>query len=112
MGNLGPAMQAAASPRPAAPTAPPRRRVAVHVEGAVQGVGFRPHVYRLARALGLDGFVRTDGRGVVVEVEGAPPDVRDFLARLDRAAPPLATVERVSVRDIAPGGPAGFAIAA
>jgi acylphosphatase len=46
-----------------------RRRVRVRVEGVVQGVGFRPHVYRLARELGLAGWVRNDERRVVIEVE-------------------------------------------
>ena len=49
------------------------RRVRVRVEGVVQGVGFRPHVYRLARELGLAGWVRNDERGVVIEVEGDEP---------------------------------------
>ena len=48
------------------------QRVRVRVEGVVQGVGFRPYVHRLAVELGLDGFVRNDERGAVIEVEGAP----------------------------------------
>ena len=47
------------------------RRVHVRVEGTVQGVGFRPYVYRLAGELGLAGFVLNDARGVLLEVEGA-----------------------------------------
>ena len=47
-------------------------RVRVRVEGVVQGVGFRPYVHRLAVELGLDGFVRNDARGAVIEVEGRP----------------------------------------
>ena len=46
------------------------RRTRLRVEGTVQGVGFRPYVYRLAGELGLAGFVLNDSRGVLIEVEG------------------------------------------
>jgi hydrogenase maturation protein HypF len=82
------------------------------VEGVVQGVGFRPYVYRLAGELGLAGFVRNDPGGVVLEVEGVPAAVDSFLARLASEAPALASVERVVPEDLAPTGAAGpFAIA-
>ena len=70
-------------------------RARARVEGTVQGVGFRPYVYRLARDERLGGWVRNDERGVVLEVEGAPDAVERFLARLPREAPPLAAVEHV-----------------
>jgi hydrogenase maturation protein HypF len=73
--------------------APSRARA--RVEGTVQGVGFRPHVYRLATELGLGGFVLNDERGVLIEVEGAAGSIESFLERLVAEAPPLATVERV-----------------
>ena len=73
-----------------------RRRTRVRVHGTVQGVGFRPYVYRLAGELGLGGFVLNDSRGVVLEVEGADAAVAQFLARLEHEAPPLAVVERVA----------------
>ncbi|MGI8790654.1 MAG: acylphosphatase [Actinomycetota bacterium] len=47
-------------------------RVRMQVTGTVQGVGFRPHVYRLATGLGLSGFVVNEPAGVTIEVEGAP----------------------------------------
>ena len=79
---------------------PPRRRrsrrVRAEVLGTVQGVGFRPFVYRLAAELGLGGWVLNDERGVVLEVEGAPAAVDDLLARLRSQAPPLAVVESVA----------------
>jgi hydrogenase maturation protein HypF len=87
-----------------------RVRAAVRVEGTVQGVGFRPYVYRLASELGLDGFVLNDAHGVVTEVEGRPSVVEAFLARLPREAPPLARVERVAAVDCEPTGTAGFTI--
>src|SRR4051794_41745982 len=69
------------------------RRIRARVEGTVQGVGFRPFVYRLASELELAGFVRNDERGVLVEVEGRETAVEGFLRRLAAEAPPLAAVE-------------------
>jgi hydrogenase maturation protein HypF len=85
-------------------------RVRARVDGTVQGVGFRPYVFRLAEALGLDGFVSNDERGVVLEVEGDAAAVERFLERLPREAPPLATVEAVAHERIAVGGEPGFRI--
>ena len=94
----------------AAPVA--RRRTRARVEGTVQGVGFRPYVYRLARELGLDGFVLNDSHGVLIEVEGSPATVAEFLSRLGTEAPPLAEVERVVCEEREPTGSAGFSIRA
>ncbi len=87
-------------------------RTAVRVEGIVQGVGFRPFVYTLATGLGLAGLVGNDLDGVFVEVEGPVAAVSEFLLRLERDAPPLARIERVSTRAITPKRSASFAIAA
>ncbi len=86
-------------------------RTRLRVEGTVQGVGFRPHVYRLAAELGLHGFVLNDPCGVLIEVEGAPETVRAFANRLVRGAPPLAVLEHVGADAIAPTGESGFRIA-
>ena len=88
------------------------QRVRIRVEGVVQGVGFRPYVHRLATELGLDGFVRNDERGVVIEVEGDGAAVAALLARLPAEAPPLASVERVVTEAVPAGGARGFVIAA
>ncbi len=85
-------------------------RVRARVQGTVQGVGFRPYVYRLARDERLGGWVRNDERGVVLEVEGAAAAVDRFLARLPREAPPLAAVEAVRSRPLACVGEREFAI--
>jgi hydrogenase maturation protein HypF len=82
----------------------------VRVHGTVQGVGFRPYVYRLAGELGLSGFVFNDSHGVMLEVEGTPAAVDEFLTRLAPHAPPLAVLERVVAQERAPTGAAGFAI--
>jgi hydrogenase maturation protein HypF len=70
-------------------------RARARVDGTVQGVGFRPFVYRLAGELALAGWVRNDERGVEVEIEGEEQAIEAFLARLATEAPPLARVERV-----------------
>jgi hydrogenase maturation protein HypF len=87
-----------------------RRRRHVRVQGTVQGVGFRPFVYRLAGELDLSGFVMNDSSGVVLEVEGDGAAVGQFLTRLQREAPPLAALERVEVSERAPTGAHGFSI--
>jgi hydrogenase maturation protein HypF len=72
------------------------------VRGTVQGVGFRPFVYRLAREEGLVGFVLNDEQGVLLEVEGEETAVARFMARLAGEPPPLAVIEAVD-RSIVPG---------
>ncbi len=88
---------------------PPRRRL--RVRGRVQGVGFRPFVYRLATELGLAGWVRNDGEGVLIEAAGGEAQLSRFVERLRAEAPPLARIEgieRLPARGEALG--AGFAI--
>jgi hydrogenase maturation protein HypF len=69
-----------------------KERLRVAMGGAVQGVGFRPYVYRLATELKLAGWVRNGAHGVVLEVEGAPQALRRFLVRLPAEIPPHAVV--------------------
>ncbi len=78
------------------------RRVRIAVHGTVQGVGFRPYVFRLARSLSLAGFVRNDVAGVAIEVQGAPTAVASFLAQLATDAPPHASIGRLTVTDVEP----------
>lgn len=87
-------------------------RVRIVVEGIVQGVGFRPHVHGLATARGLAGFVRNDGRGVVIEVEGRPSDLDGFLHEVRGGAPDLAVIHRLRTTALAPSGETGFRIVA
>jgi hydrogenase maturation protein HypF len=82
------------------------------VEGIVQGVGFRPFVYALATRLGLGGLVGNDVDGVFAEVEGSPEAVREFLDALERDAPPLARVDRVTATASVPLGSSSFEIVA
>ncbi|OGX37422.1 MAG: carbamoyltransferase HypF [Omnitrophica WOR_2 bacterium RIFCSPHIGHO2_02_FULL_68_15] len=91
-------------------TAAGRVRLRVAVHGAVQGVGFRPFIYRLAVALGLAGWVRNGPRGVLVEIEGAPAAVESFLARLETEAPPSARLQQIESSWCPPTGGASFEI--
>jgi len=91
-------------------TAALRARRAVEVRGIVQGVGYRPFIYALAQKHSLCGWVRNDGDGVQVEVEGAPDDLDLFLAALGDEAPPLAVVTSTAWRPLPPQGGRGFHI--
>ncbi|HUP07185.1 MAG TPA: carbamoyltransferase HypF [Caldimonas sp.] len=71
-------------------------RRAIRVRGAVQGVGFRPFVFRLAHELGLSGWVLNDADGVSIEVEGPVSKLASFERRLQVDAPPLARVEALN----------------
>jgi len=76
----------------------------------VQGVGFRPFVYGLARAGELAGFVRNDARGVVIEVEGEGEQLDRFAAALIEQAPPLARIAALETSEIEPRGEREFMI--
>jgi hydrogenase maturation protein HypF len=80
------------------------------VEGTVQGVGFRPFVYRHATRLGLSGWVRNDTLGVLLQAEGPPDAIDQLAALLTRDPPPLAKVTRVAAHLLTPTGEKGFAI--
>ena len=84
----------------------------IRVRGQVQGVGFRPHVWRLAHELGLVGWVRNDAEGVEIEAQGVALAVDALLDRLKRQAPPLARVAAVEAREQAPSAASDFVIEA
>jgi hydrogenase maturation protein HypF len=74
-------------------------------------VGFRPFVYSLATRLGLSGFVANDSEGVFAEIEGSPAAVEEFLAAVERDAPPLARIDQVVCTNMQPYDTRGFTIA-
>ncbi len=86
-----------------------RRRL--DLRGRVQGVGFRPCVYRLAVERGLTGHVSNSLRGATLEIEGDPAQVEEFQTTLTAALPPEARVSAIRVREIAPLGAREFHIA-
>ncbi len=97
-----------------APASNSRRRI--HLQGIVQGVGFRPAVWRLATELGLAGFVVNRSDGVVIEIEGAGERLEEFSRRLAGALPAAAVIGNRREEELAPCGETeqekGFAIVA
>ncbi len=85
-------------------------RLGVRVRGAVQGVGFRPFVYRLAQRLALTGWVCNDGAGVAIEVQGAR--VAELVAALRAELPRLARLDAVEIERLPPATETGFEIRA
>jgi len=78
------------------------KRQRIFITGRLQGVGFRPAAYRIARGLGLSGVVYNDTKGVTVELQGKGEKITEFLARLqsDADKPPLAQIKSCDVVDI------------
>jgi hydrogenase maturation protein HypF len=74
------------------------------VRGIVQGVGFRPFIYRLAQELALTGWVRNDGAGVSIEAEGETAQLAALQQRLRLEAPPLAQFDSVRLEEMTPLG--------
>jgi hydrogenase maturation protein HypF len=88
-----------------------KRASRLTVFGVVQGVGFRPYVYRLAKGLGLKGWVENAGSGVEIHIEGPAVLVgKRFASALRRGLPPLAKIEKLSLRPAAVKGFQGFEI--
>lgn len=101
-------VQARENDRTTARIAPARLRLTV--KGVVQGVGFRPFVFSLARRLELAGWVCNTSGGVTIEIEGPEDSLEAFASVLAREAPPLARIDTVSREDLRPIGEPGFAI--
>ncbi len=94
---------------PATPT-PTNTRHRLTVTGVVQGVGFRPFVYGLARQNQLTGFVGNNSGGVFIEIEGPLAALTHFHTCLVTSPPPLAHIEAITVETIAPRGETTFTI--
>ncbi|HOC31452.1 MAG TPA: acylphosphatase, partial [Armatimonadota bacterium] len=87
-----------------------RIRTRLSVRGAVQGVGFRPFVYRLATDMGLSGSVINTPRGVVIDIEGPPVRVLSFPERLRSELPAVARITDLESETLEPLGCNGFRI--
>ena len=85
-------------------------RVKAAITGVVQGVGFRPYLFRLAKEHRLSGTVANDGQGVALEVEGDPEQVESFFRELIPRKPPLAHILRIEREEIRPRNEDGFLI--
>ncbi len=87
-------------------------RAQVVVRGIVQGVGFRPFVYRLAQEHQLSGWVLNSTQGVVIEVEGPRQRIDGFIAGLKASPPPQAVIEKVETNLLPPVGYSSFIVEA
>ncbi len=83
----------------------------IRVRGRVQGVGFRPTVWRIARELDLAGEVLNDCEGVLVRVGGKPDAVEDFIVRVENEPPPLARIDAIEAHVFEGALPSQFRIA-
>jgi len=99
--------------RPVVPSPPGTRcRLCIGVRGLVQGIGFRPFIYRLATDMQLTGFVQNSSAGVAIEVEGEGETLRRFLERLTEEKPAFAILQSVEPVEREPVGYTTFAIKA
>lgn len=85
-------------------------RQMILVKGVVQGVGFRPFIYRIARENGLKGRVINTSEGVQIDVEGSEEAIRKFTTILNGNPPPLAKIEEINIHSLKPIGFRDFAI--
>ncbi|TFH65285.1 MAG: carbamoyltransferase HypF, partial [Candidatus Zixiibacteriota bacterium] len=85
-------------------------RLRLVIRGAVQGVGFRPYIYRLASELKLRGYVTNTAQGVVIDIEQNQQTLDQFLARLPRELPPRAFIQSCEVSHLDPLGQESFEI--
>lgn len=70
-----------------------KERVKIIIRGAVQGVGFRPFIFRLANELQLKGYVLNSSKGVTIEVEGEVEKLKNFIIRIEREKPPISVIQ-------------------
>ena len=85
-------------------------RKLIRVKGMVQGVGFRPFVYKTAHDCNLNGSIMNTANGVEIDVEGSLASIDKFLLNLQNSAPPLAKIEDLAVSSQKPAGLSGFTI--
>ncbi len=76
-----------------------KTRKRIEVKGIVQGVGFRPFIYRLARKYELGGFVSNNNDGVEIEIEGTDLKIDEFIRAISSEAPPLSKIDELQVSD-------------
>lgn len=82
----------------------------VGINGVVQGVGFRPFVYRLATELGLSGWVNNSTQGVEIEIEGTSEELNKFLTRVQSEKPPHSSIQKFEYSLSHPVGYTGFKV--
>ena len=86
------------------------KRIILNITGRVQGVGFRPTVYRYATEHGLSGYVKNTPSGVIIEVEGEAEHINRFFEELKNNPPRQARIQDIRSKNITPTGSTGFKI--
>jgi len=86
------------------------KRTQISVKGLIQGVGFRPFIFNLAKKLSLSGFVQNDTNGVFIDVEGCDSSIDEFLDCLVKSPPPHAIIEDLQYTSLPPKGCKDFII--
>lgn len=81
-----------------------KSRIKIIIHGAVQGVGFRPFVYRLAKEMKLNGWVLNSSQGVFIEAEGYKEVLEEFLLRIDKEKPPRSFIQSMEFSYLDPAG--------
>ena len=76
------------------------KRYQLHITGVVQGVGFRPFIFRLAAQHHLSGWVSNGSDGVRIEVQGCEDRLKNFSNAIRKSAPPLARIDQLTCREI------------
>lgn len=84
--------------------------LSIHITGIIQGVGFRPFVYGLAKRLSLNGWVRNTSAGVIIEIDGPPLALESFISALKSETPPLARIDQLSIQPRPANGFTSFEI--
>ena len=82
----------------------------LHITGTVQGVGFRPFIYQIAKAHGLFGYVKNLGNYVEILLEGNLESLDNFLGDLLEKKPPLAKITEIKTKDVPASGYSKFII--
>ena len=90
----------------------PTVRLKLAIRGAVQGVGFRPFIFRLAGELRLTGWVNNSAQGVFIEAEGPPASLEQFLSRVETEKPPRSFIQSLETTWLDPAGYSNFEIRA
>lgn len=85
-------------------------RIHIEIRGAVQGVGFRPFIYKIANELSLNGYVLNNSSGVFIEAEGDEPVLRNFLSRIEKDKPRLSVITSLEHSFLDPLGYSKFEI--
>lgn len=86
------------------------QRVHIVIRGAVQGVGFRPFIFKLAKSMSLNGWVLNSSQGVFIEAEGEKERLENFILSIDKEKPPVSFIQSFEYNYLDPAGYQDFEI--